>query len=180
MSLLVNSVARISKLFRVNTDMDLAPDPTCGAAMLAGVRFPFALDLDAGAVHQQVQGAVRATVGDIHLQGLLAPRQGAEVWDGPVQAEQAQQALDEPSGLPKRHPEQHRQRQASLDRGITASRLTPALAGRRGIPSHRGTTQIVSGRGASALRYRQGQLRVLQVGGADRLIPPSGHPEFTR
>ncbi len=58
--------------FLINSDEDLAPDPAFGAAMLAGVPLPFALDLDAGAVDQQVQRAVRAAVGDIDLQRLLA------------------------------------------------------------------------------------------------------------
>jgi hypothetical protein len=67
--------------------------------MLAGVPLAFALDLDPGAVDQQVQRAVRAAVGDVDLQGLLAPRQRAEVGHRPVQADQPQQALDEPGGL---------------------------------------------------------------------------------
>lgn len=54
--------------FLVDPDMKLAPDPPLRAAMLAGVPFPFALDLDPGAVYQQVKRAVRAAVGDVHLQ----------------------------------------------------------------------------------------------------------------
>ena len=41
----------------VNSDMDLAPDPPFRAAMLARIPLPFALDLDAGAVDQEVQRA---------------------------------------------------------------------------------------------------------------------------
>jgi len=58
--------------------------------MLAGVPLPFALDLDASAVNQQVQRAVRTAVGDVDLQGLLAARQRAEVGHSPVQPGQAQ------------------------------------------------------------------------------------------
>lgn len=41
--------------FLINPEMALAPDPPLGAAMLAGVPFAFAPDLDASAVGQQVQ-----------------------------------------------------------------------------------------------------------------------------
>lgn len=59
--------------FLVDPDVDLAPDAPLGTAMLAGVPLAFALDLDPGAVDQQVQRAVRTAVGDVDLQGLLAP-----------------------------------------------------------------------------------------------------------
>ena len=39
----------------INSDVDLAPDAPFRAAVLAGVPFAFTLDLDAGAVDQQVQ-----------------------------------------------------------------------------------------------------------------------------
>jgi hypothetical protein len=48
--------------FLVDTDVDLAPDPTFSASMLAGVPFALALDLDASAVDQQMQRSVRTTV----------------------------------------------------------------------------------------------------------------------
>ena len=65
--------------------------------MLVGVPLPFALHLDARAVDQQVQRTVRAAVGDVNLQCLLAARQRAEGQGQPSQADQAQQALDEPA-----------------------------------------------------------------------------------
>jgi len=84
-------------LHLVDPDVDLAPDPALRTAMLARVPLALDLDLDPRAVDQQVQGAVRTAIGDVHLQGLLASRQRAEVGHGPVQADQPQQALDEPS-----------------------------------------------------------------------------------
>ena len=42
----------------VDPDVDLAPDAAFRAAVLAGVPLAFALDLDAGAVDQQVQRAL--------------------------------------------------------------------------------------------------------------------------
>lgn len=40
--------------------------------MLAHIPFSFALDLDPCAVDQQVQRTLRATMRNVHLQGLLA------------------------------------------------------------------------------------------------------------
>ena len=122
----------------VNSDVDLAPDPALGATMLAGVPLPFALDLDAGAVDQQVQRAAGSTVGNIDLQGLLAPRQRAEVGHGPVQAGQAQQALNEARRLPERHAKQHLHRQAGLYGCVTIVRLSATFACWPGLPGHLG------------------------------------------
>ncbi len=96
--------------FLVDPEMDLAPDAPFGAAMLARVPLAFALDLDPGAVDQQVQRALGAPIRDVHGQGLLAAGQRAEVRHLPVQADQLQQALDEPGRLPQRHAEKHLQR----------------------------------------------------------------------
>ena len=89
--------------FLINPQMDLAPDAPFRAAKLAGVPLAFALDLDAGAVDQQVQWLFGAAVGDVHGQGLLAAGQGADVRHRPVKANQLQQALDEAGRLPERH-----------------------------------------------------------------------------
>lgn len=79
---------------------------------------------------------LRATRGDNHRQGLLTPAQSAQVGNPPVQADQAQKALDEACGLPERHAEQNLYRQAGLDRGIAELAQTAALAGRRRHPDH--------------------------------------------
>ena len=84
----------------IDSDVDLAPDPTFGAAMLARVPLPLTLDLDANAVDQQVQRTVRSTMGNVHFQVLLATRQGAEIRHGPVRTDQPQKALNEPCRLP--------------------------------------------------------------------------------
>lgn len=60
--------------FLIDADVDLAPDPTFSAAMLAGVPLAFALDLDASAVDQQVQRTVRTAVGDVDLQRSMGLR----------------------------------------------------------------------------------------------------------
>ena len=98
--------------------------------MFAGIPLTFTLGLNAGAVDQKVQRALRTTIGDIHGQGLLASAQGAEVRHGQVQAGQTQEVLDEAGRLPKGHAEQDLHRQARLDRRVTVFRLPTALVGR--------------------------------------------------
>jgi putative transposase len=77
-------------------------------------------------------------LGDVDLQGLLAPRQRAEVGHCPVQADQSQQALNEPSRLPECHAEQNLHGQAGLNRDIAAVTLSAALASGRAFPPHGG------------------------------------------
>ena len=60
--------------FLIESEMDLAPDAPFGTAMLAGMPLAFPLDLDAGAIDQQVQWPLGAAVGDVYGQGLLAAR----------------------------------------------------------------------------------------------------------
>jgi len=45
-------------------DVDLAPDTTLGASVLAGVLLAFALDFDPGAVDQEVQRALGPAIAD--------------------------------------------------------------------------------------------------------------------
>ncbi len=68
----------------VNSDVDLAADAQFGTTVLARVPLAFALDLDPGAVDQEVQWALRGAVGDVNLQALLAAAEGAEVRLSPV------------------------------------------------------------------------------------------------
>jgi hypothetical protein len=65
--------------FLIDPDVDIAPNAPVRTAMLASIPFPYALDLNAGAGDQQVQWLAQTPVGDVHFQGLLAPRQRAEV-----------------------------------------------------------------------------------------------------
>ena len=97
---------------------------------------PFALDLDAGAIDQQVQWPLGAAVGDVHGQGLLAAGQRAEVGHRPVQTDQPQQALDEAGRLPERHAEQHLHRESRLYSGVAVALLAATSACRRAIPAH--------------------------------------------
>ena len=122
----------------VDPDVDLAADPAFCTSMIAGVPLAFALDLDAGTVDQQMQRTIRSTVGGVHLQGFLPPRQRAEVRHRPVEADQLHLALDEPGRLPERHAEEDLHGQAGLNRGIAVVTMLAALAGRRGLLGHRG------------------------------------------
>ena len=96
----------------------------------------FSLDLDTGAIDQQMQRPLGAPIEDVDGQGLLAAGQCAEVGHSPIETDQLQQALDEPGRLPQCHPEQHLHRQARLDGGITVSLLSATPACRRGVPAH--------------------------------------------
>ncbi len=118
--------------------MYLAPDAPLHAAVLSGVPLPFAVNFDAGAVDQQVQRPLRATVWNVDLQGLLATAEGAEVGHCPVQTDQPQQALDKAGRLAKRHAEQHLHRQAGVDRSVTVVGLPTTLAGGLSAPGHLG------------------------------------------
>ena len=117
--------------------MDLAPLTTSLNAMLPGLPFPVAEELDPGPVDEQVQGAVRAAIRDLNSQGLLPTAQGRIVRHGPVQLRYPQQAGHHPCGLPQWQLEEDLDRQASW---IAASANT---AGRPGLPSC-GASQAMS------------------------------------
>lgn len=112
--------------------------------MLTRVPLALSLDLDPGAVDQKVQRALRAPMRDVHGQRLLAAAQSAEVGHIPVQANQPQQALNEPGRLPQRQPEQDFHRQAGLDSSFTVDGCRPRLP--VGFDAHTmsGSNQIVS------------------------------------
>jgi len=90
----------------INADVDLAPDASFGAAMLARVPLAFPFDLDAGAIHcpavvslqtmsadKQVQWALRAVIWNVHGKCLLAASDGAEVRHVPIESRQPQGAF---------------------------------------------------------------------------------------
>jgi hypothetical protein len=82
--------------FLVDPNVDLSPDTPLRAIVLAGVPFTFAFDLDASAFDQKVERPLRASIGDVDLQGLPATPEDAEVGHRPVQTHQPQQAFDKP------------------------------------------------------------------------------------
>lgn len=81
--------------FFVDLEMDLAPDLPFVAAVIGGMPFTLALDLDPGAVDEQVQRSLGAAVADVHGSSFLAAAQRAEVGQRPVKASQPQRAFDE-------------------------------------------------------------------------------------
>ena len=120
----------------VHGQMDLAPSASSLDTMLAGLPLAVAEELDAGAIHQQVQRPVGTAIRDLHLQGLLSAAQRRVVRNGPVQPRQLQQACDHPGGLPERQLEQHLDRQAELDRRVRDDRWAPRTALMRRVPGH--------------------------------------------
>ena len=105
-------------------------------AMLSGLPFAIAEELDPGAVHQQVQGAIGAAVGDLDGQCLLTPAQGGVVGHRPVQVRHFEKAGHHPGRLPKRQLEQDLDRQAELDRCIRKHRRATGLAVMRRESGH--------------------------------------------
>lgn len=65
--------------------------------MLASMPLAFSLRLDASAVDQQFQGAMRAPVGNCHRRGLLPTVQCAEIRNRSIEANERQAALPEPA-----------------------------------------------------------------------------------
>ncbi|GFE98195.1 hypothetical protein DmGdi_32680 [Gluconobacter sp. Gdi] len=63
----------------VDPDMKFTPDTTFRTAVLTSVPFTFSLDLDPGAVDQEMQGAVRTAIRNIDCQGFLPADQRAEI-----------------------------------------------------------------------------------------------------
>ena len=104
--------------------------------MLSGLPLAITEELDAGAVDEQVQGAIGAPIGDLDGQGLLPPAQGRIVWHGPVQASHLQQAGHHPCRLPERQLEQDLYRQAELDRRVRKHRRPTGAAVMRRKPGH--------------------------------------------
>lgn len=121
---------------RVNAQVNLAPLTPIVSAML--LRFPLALakHLDAGAVDQQMQSRRRRTRLDRHRQMLLAPADGAEVGNLPVQTGQSEQALRHAHRLPQGQIEQALHRQAELNRRFAVFRAAAPPAAGDAVPAH--------------------------------------------
>jgi len=134
--------------------------------MLAGVPLTFTLDLDAGAVDEEVQRAGSSTVRQANVERSLTAAQGTEIRNGPVQPDKPQKACNKACCLPQWHSEQHFLRRTSLDRGIAELLLPTTLAGRRRHPDHlwikpdreRSTPPlaVIVGRPVSRLVFRTG------------------------
>jgi len=74
-----------------------------------------------------VSWLLRSAIRDSHVQGLLPAAQRAEIWHGPVEPGELQQARDKPSRLPKRHAEEDLEREAGLNGRIRIDRLAAAF-----------------------------------------------------
>jgi hypothetical protein len=129
--------------------MHLPPLALALNTMLAGLPFvtrqwfackpregAIAEELDAGAVHEQVDGSIRTAVRDLDGERLVPPAQRRVIRHGPVQTRHLRQASHHPGSLPERQLEQDLNRQAELER---ASQNT---AGRPGLPSG-GASQVI-------------------------------------
>ena len=111
----------------VHPEVYLAPDAVFRPIMLACMPLAFSLDLDTRAVDQQVKRPTEAAIGNVHGQRLLAAAERAEVGHRPVEADQAQQAFDEPGRQAQCH--------AEPARGFARSGLKRATGAFSGRPS---------------------------------------------
>lgn len=75
--------------------------------MLTSLPLAIAEELDASAVHEQVQWSVSTAPGDLNCQGLLPVANDGKVGHMPVQPRQLQQAGHHAGGLAKRELEQY-------------------------------------------------------------------------
>ena len=62
--------------------------------MLAGVPLIFTLDLDAGAVDEEVQRAGSSTIRQANVESSLTAAQDTEILNGPVQPDKPQKAYN--------------------------------------------------------------------------------------
>lgn len=74
--------------------MEFTSDTMFRTAMFAPMPFAFSLDLDPGAVDQEMQGAVRTAIRNIDRQGFLPAAQCAEIRHRPRKSGQAQKTFD--------------------------------------------------------------------------------------
>ena len=130
--------------FLVNSDVNLAPDTSLGAAMLTGIPLTFALCFDACAIDQEVLRTCSTAIWQAYVQRSLTTAKGAEVWHRPIQPDELQQALHKTCGLSQRQSEQHFQSETGLDRSITEILLPTTLAARWWYPNHLRIKQIDS------------------------------------
>jgi hypothetical protein len=104
--------------------------------MLAGLPFAITEELDAGAVHQQIQGAIGAPIRDLDRQRLLVSAERGVIRHRPVKADHLEQAGHHPGRLPERQLEQDLDCQAELDRRIREDRRATGAAVMPREPGH--------------------------------------------
>lgn len=106
----------------IHGQMNLAPLAPARRAMLAGVPFAIAKELDPGTVHQQVQWAICAAKGDLDGQRLLTTADRTVVRHGPVQPCEFQKRPHHAGSLAQRQFEQNLDGKAKLDRHVREHR----------------------------------------------------------
>lgn len=83
-----------------------------------------------------MQGYRAGTIAELHLQGLLAAEESAEVRHRPVQLGQLQKTLHYAQGLAQRLAKQALDAQEELDRHIRKRLTAPSLVTGRSQPLH--------------------------------------------
>lgn len=120
----------------IHGQMDLAPPASALHPMLARPPLSIAEKPDAGAVNQQVQGAIGAPMRHLDGERLLPTAQGRVVGHRPVHTGQLQQAGNHPGRLSERQLEQDLDGQPKLDRRIREQRGATEATVMRREPGH--------------------------------------------
>jgi hypothetical protein len=120
----------------INTQVHLAPLPPVFGTVLLSFPIPFTQEFDACAVHQQIHRRSAILVGQLHLQCLLTPADGAEVGNPPIELGQVQQALNEAQALAQGQPKKTLDTQAKLNGCIREGLLAASFATGGHVPLH--------------------------------------------
>ena len=104
--------------------------------MLARVPLAITLDLDPGAVDQEMHRSGRSAARQDHGKVFLTTAERAEIGNRPIEPGQLQETCDEPCRLPQRHSKHHLEREARLNSVIAIDLPTTAFARWTSFPCH--------------------------------------------
>ena len=114
----------------IDADMQLAPRPAAGRAVLFDQPFAGAAQLQTSAIHEQMQWAGTGSPERRHLQRLGSAAQRGMIRHGEVKSEQSGDGADQPLRLPQRQAKDHAHRQRRGDRQGRVVRLTAGRGSR--------------------------------------------------
>ena len=134
--------------------MQLAPGSAAGCAVLFNQPFAGSAELQASAVHQQMQRAGTGPPERRHLQRLRPAAQRGMVRHREVKPEQSDDGADQPLGLPQRQAKDRAHRQRRGDRQGRVMRLAARRGSRLRPPRLDRLVRKPDGQAASPLQCR--------------------------
>ena len=118
--------------------MELLPATLAAPAVFDSSPFPLAHDREAGAVDNQMDGALDWEPLELHIEPLTPPRERGVIRCVEVTVQQGQNRPQEPLRLAQRQSEDEAERQRGLDRQIREPALPARPTGWRRFPRIRG------------------------------------------